>query len=72
MARSIPARDPLPTGAAERANWPAKTFKGAKVDRIEDILGTFASLGQAQHPDTIPDSAFSRSIFSSQQMQMQN
>ena len=26
----------------------AKTFKGAKADRIEDILETLASLGQAR------------------------
>ena len=26
----------------------AKTFKGAKLDRVEDILETLASLGQAR------------------------
>jgi hypothetical protein len=33
----------------------AKTFKGAKTDRIEDILETLASLGQAR---TLPDGRF--------------
>lgn len=34
-------------GAADAATL-AKTFKGAKADRIEDILETLASLGQAR------------------------
>ena len=33
----------------------SKTFKGAKVDRVEDILETLASLGQAR---TLPEGRY--------------
>ena len=44
QAQAIRAALTAPTDAAALA----KTFKGAKADRVEDILETLASLGQAR------------------------
>lgn len=44
QAQAVRAALTAPTDAATLA----KTFKGAKTDRVEDILETLASLGQAR------------------------